>query len=80
MLLTPSAISAQAELEAAFADEEIVVVCWEPGCLLHRLPHWPEEQWVVREPRKGYPRYSHGLCRQHFLKYQQEIERLMAAG
>ena len=67
-----------AELEAAFAAGEVVVVCWEPGCTMHRLPHWPERQWVSRERLPGYPRYSHGICRWHYQTYRAEVARYAA--
>ena len=52
-----------AELERALDAEELVVVCWEPGCDMHRLPHWAEAEWVSHPRRPGYRMYSHGICR-----------------
>lgn len=68
----------EAELEAAFQSGAIVVVCWEPGCSMHRLPHWPEHEWISREQVAGYRHYSHGICRWHYRMYQQEIDRFIA--
>jgi hypothetical protein len=62
------------ELEQAFEAGMIVVKCWDPGCLLHRLPHWPEEVWIPVQPRE-YEGYSHGICRLHLRQYQREAER-----
>lgn len=62
------------ELEQAFAAGGIVVKCWDPGCLLHRLPHWPKEVWIAVQPRE-YAGYSHGICRLHLRQYKREMER-----
>jgi hypothetical protein len=35
------------ELEAAFANGDMIVVCSEPGYKIHRLPHWQEKEWLV---------------------------------
>ena len=63
------------ELEAAFANGDLIVVCWEPGCKMHRLPHWQEKEWVTRSQEKGYRNYSHSICRSHYRVYQQQIDR-----
>lgn len=62
------------ELEQAYAAGKVVVRCWEPGCLFHRLPHWPEDLWIAVQPRE-YAGYSHGICRLHLRRYQREMER-----
>lgn len=70
------------ELERAFAGGEWVVVCWEPGCLWHRLIAWTEEEWVEAPCREGYPRYTHGICPTHLDRLMEEIahiERLLDA-
>jgi len=71
--------SPEIEIEEAFEKGEIVTVCWDPECLMHRLPHWDEGRWIAHESKKGYRNYSHGICRFHFRMYQREIERYMAA-
>lgn len=62
------------ELEQAFAAGKVVVKCWEPGCLFHRLPHWPAEVWVSVDSR-DYLGYSHGICPLHLHQYQREMAR-----
>ena len=71
-------ITPEEELEQAFANGDIVVCCWEPGCTMHRLPHWPAEKWVSCAKRIGYTQYSHGICRWHYHVYAQEIDRIVA--
>jgi hypothetical protein len=68
-------IAPEEELERAFTNGDIVVCCWEPGCTMHRLPHWSEEKWVARKQQVGYRLYSHGICRWHFRAYAEEIDR-----
>jgi hypothetical protein len=66
------------ELERAIAQGRIVVVCWEPGCPMHRLPHWEDGQWVARPLEKGYRNYSHSICGSHYRLYQEQMQRFMA--
>ena len=68
-------IAPEEELERAFANGDIVVCCWEPGCTMHRLPHWSEEKWVSSQKRVGHRQYSHGICRWHYRVYAEEIDR-----
>ena len=68
----------EAELEQALTAGELVVVCWEPGCSMHRLPHWDKWQWVSRQRQPGYESYSHGICRWHYQAYRAEIDRYIA--
>ncbi len=70
-------VALQQELEQALESGELVVVCWEPGCTMHRLPHWDEDTWVDRQQVSGYRRYSHGICHWHFRAYFQEIDRYL---
>ncbi|MEW6754868.1 MAG: hypothetical protein AB1505_28385 [Candidatus Latescibacterota bacterium] len=70
--------SLAAELEQALVGHQLVVVCWEPGCTMHRLRHWRPDQWVSRPAEKGYAQYSHGICAWHYPRYQREIDRLLA--
>jgi hypothetical protein len=72
-------VSPEGELKQAFEADEIVVTCWEPGCTMHRLPHWDEKEWVSCESKEKYHRYSHGICRWHLQKYEQEVDRFVAA-
>ena len=69
----------ECELEEAIGAGDMVVVCWEAGCTMHRLPHWAEHRWVSREQVPDYKRYSHGICRWHYQAYRDEIERAIAA-
>ena len=66
------------ELETAFANGDWIVVCWEPGCRMHRLPHWPKKKWMDRSQQQGYRNYSQSICRSHYRVYQQEIQRAIA--
>jgi hypothetical protein len=66
------------ELERAFAQKQIVLVCWEPSCQMHRLAHWQEEKWVARPHVKGYKHYSHSICRSHYRLCQEEVQRYIA--
>ena len=66
------------ELEMALAHDEMVIVCWEPGCMMHRLPHWNEGTWVARKQQKGYRNYSHGICFWHYQAYQKQIDQFIA--
>lgn len=70
--------SCEDELESAIARHEMVVVCWEPGCTMHRLPHWSQHRWVSRRQEDTYPEYSHGICPWHYQAYRAEIERFIA--
>ena len=70
----PSAL--RDELERAFAAGEWVVVCWEPGCPLHRLIAWQEEEWVEVPCREGYSRYTHGICPAHLDVLMEEISHI----
>jgi len=40
--LSQSKKDAAPELEAVFANGDMIVVGREPGCRMHRLPHWQE--------------------------------------
>ena len=66
------------QLEQALEAGELVVVCWEPGCTMHRLPHWDEHQWISHERRQGYRHYSHGICHWHYEACRADIERFVA--
>jgi hypothetical protein len=68
----------EAELDQAMAEQELVVVCWELGCTMHRLRHWDTEEWVSRPQQPGYRRYSHGICARHYPGYQRQIDELLS--
>ena len=77
--LLDRAVSPEVELQQAFEADEIVVTCWEPGCTMHRLPHWDENEWVSCASKEKYHRSSHGICRWHLQKYEQEVDRFLVA-
>ena len=62
------------ELEKAFVDGSLVIVCWEPDCLKHRLTHWGEETWVEHERIDDCKHYSHGICTEHARLLEEEID------
>ena len=68
--------SAHAELEEAFEAGDMVTVCWEPGCRMHRLYYWHQHEWVEHDRRDGYPNYTHSVCDTHYHAYQDEIQDL----
>lgn len=43
------------QLEEAFASDDMVTVCWEPACHMHRLYYWPEEKWVEHNKKTITP-------------------------
>lgn len=62
------------EIDNALATGRLVVVCWEPECRKHRMPHWDEDAWVEHE-RSGDPhQYTHGICDVHEALYRREID------
>ncbi|MDP6698047.1 MAG: hypothetical protein QGH25_00225 [Candidatus Latescibacteria bacterium] len=65
-------------METAFANGDWIVICREPGCRMHRLPHWPKKEWVARSQQQGYRNYSQSISRSHYRVYQQEIQRSKA--
>lgn len=75
--LLDRAASPETELEQTFDTDGIVVVCWEPGCTMHRLPHWDENEWVSYQKKGKYHRYSHGICRWHLHAYEQEVDHFL---
>ncbi len=62
------------ELNDALSDGRMVVVCWEPQCRKHRLPHWGEEEWVECDRNGSKKQYSHGICNQHEAKYRLDMD------
>lgn len=66
--------SLEAELAQALANNDLVVVCWEPGCTMHRLRHWRPDLWVSRPQEQRYHQYSHGICAGHYASYEREAD------
>lgn len=62
------------ELETAFDRADIVVVCWHPGCSMHRLKDWSEDDWEAYPRKKSYGRYSHGICIHHYREYAARVD------
>lgn len=77
MLLTNTRLM-QSELNEALADGRMVVVCWEPECRKHRLPHWGEDEWVECERNGRKHQYSHGICVHHEAKYRIDMDAYFA--
>lgn len=67
-----------AEIEAAYEKGDMVTVCWEPDCSMHRLYYWEESKWVPHQKRGDYPNYTHSICEKHYHMYQEELEQLIA--
>ncbi|MCC7265675.1 MAG: hypothetical protein IT369_24470 [Candidatus Latescibacteria bacterium] len=65
------------QLESALARGEMVTVCWEPSCSMHRLGKWGAQQWLPFEKSPTYRNYSHGVCPQHARLLQEEIDRFL---
>ena len=63
----------EAQLGQAFAGSDLIVVCWEPGCSMHRLPTWDSDRWVPRDRHVGYRHYSHGICSRHYRLLMQQV-------
>lgn len=66
------------ELERAFTRKEWVTVCWEPGCLMHRLDHWDAERWIAHQRRDGYVCYTHSICKVHARQFEREVQAFFA--
>ena len=66
------------QLEEAFASDDMVTVCWEPACHMHRLYYWPEEKWVEHNKKNNYAKYTHSICDYHYQQYHEEIEQMIA--
>ena len=68
------------ELEAAIVASDMVTVCWEPDCNMHRLYYWPVDKWVEHEKKEDYTQYTHSICEYHYQLYHEEIERATSEG
>lgn len=62
------------QLENALAHGELVTVCWEPSCSMHRLDQWGAQQWLPFERNPAYRNYSHGVCPAHAHQLQRQID------
>lgn len=65
------------QLELALTRGELVTVCWEPTCPMHRLDYWGAQQWLPFEKRPAYRNYSHGVCPEHARLLQEEVEQFL---
>lgn len=65
------------QLEHALTRSELVTVCWEPTCSMHRLDHWGAQQWLSFEKSPTYRHYSHGICPEHARLLQGEIDQFL---
>ena len=63
-----------AAVDQALKDGQLVVVCWEPDCLQHRLLDWGEEEWVEHERTGDKRQYTHGICQRHATLYRRSID------
>ncbi|MBI2505843.1 MAG: hypothetical protein HYW07_21730 [Candidatus Latescibacteria bacterium] len=65
------------QLELALTRGELVTVCWEPTCPMHRLEKWGAQQWLPFEKSTTYRNYSHGICPEHARLLQREIDQFL---
>ena len=69
--------SPRLQLENALTRKQLVTVCWEPACSMHRLEKWGAQQWLPFEKQPTYRNYSHGICPEHARLLQQEIDQFL---
>ena len=69
--------SAHEELDEAYESGDMITVCWEEGCSMHRLYYWDDETWVSHQKREDYANYTHSICDAHYREYQQELGQLI---
>ena len=69
--------SAHTELEEAYESGDMVTVCWEEDCSMHRLYYWDEERWVPHKKRETYTNLTHSICDVHFHMYQEELDQMI---
>ena len=69
--------SPHAALDEAYATGDMITVCWEPNCRMHRLYYWAAGCWLEYDKQDEYPNYAHSICDRHFRMYQRELKRLM---
>jgi len=65
------------QLERALDRGELVTVCWEPTCSMHRLGKWGPQQWLAFEKNTTYRNYTHGICPEHAHQLQEEVDHLL---
>ncbi|MSR84032.1 MAG: hypothetical protein EXS58_14100 [Candidatus Latescibacteria bacterium] len=65
------------QLEYALIRGELVTVCWEPTCSMHRLEKWGAQQWLPFAKSPAYRNYSHGICPDHVRLIQEEVEQFL---
>ncbi len=65
------------QLENALIRGELVTVCWEPTCSLHRLEKWGAQQWLPFAKSPAYRNYTHGICPDHVRLLKEEIDQFL---
>ena len=65
------------QLELALTRGELVTVCWEPTCSMHRLEKWGAQQWLPFAKNLAYRNYSHGICPEHARLLKEEIDQFL---
>jgi hypothetical protein len=66
------------EIDAAYDHGDLITVCWEPECTMHRLTHWDETVWV-KHTRQSGGQYTHGICERHARLFREEIRQHFAS-
>ena len=69
--------SAHDELHEAYESGDMITVCWEEGCTMHRLYYWDDDKWVSHEKREDYANFTHSICDVHYRDYQEELDQLI---
>ena len=69
--------SPRLQLEKALTRKQLVTVCWEPDCPMHRLEQWGPQQWLPFEKKSSYRNYTHGICPEHARLLQEEIDQFL---
>ena len=65
------------QIEEAYDSGDMVTVCWEDDCSMHRLYYWEDEKWVPHKKRKNYTNFTHSICEVHYRVYQEELGQLI---
>ena len=66
------------DIEAAYVTGDMITVCWEPDCKMHRLYFWPEEKWVEHDKKWNYDNFTHSICEMHYQMYHEELNQRIA--
>ena len=69
--------TAHDELDEAYESGDMITVCWEEGCTMHRLYCWDDERWVPHARRDDYANFTHSICDVHYRSYQEELDQLI---